>query len=320
MNRSIEARARGVPPVVGSPVEGLGLGLLAVLLFGLTLPFTRLAVAGHDPLFVSLGRAVLAALLAAVVLAVMRPSFPPQPLWGRLLRYSLGVVLGFPLLATLAMKHAPAAHGGVILAVLPLATAMASVPVAGERPSLAFWLWGALGSALVLVYAVMAGGGAGGLHIADLLLFAAVASAAWGYAEGGVLARHIGGWQAISWALVVSAPVMLAALWLLGGPINWQAPVSAWAGFFYVSIFSMFIGFFAWNRALALGGIARIGQLQLLQTFVTLAGAALLNGERVGPLEIGFAVAVVAVVAAGWRTRVGTRSPAAVPGDDRRSG
>jgi drug/metabolite transporter (DMT)-like permease len=294
--------------------EGLLYGLIGMIIFGLTLPATRIAVLELDPFVVALGRGLVAGVLATAVVLVMRLRFPDRALWGHLVRYALNVVIVFPILMTVAMRYAPAAHGGVILAVLPLATAVASVVVAGERPSRAFWLAAIAGSAAVLVYAWLHGAGDAGVHWADLLLFAAVVAAAWGYAEGAMLSRSIGGWQAISWALTLTSPIMLVltivAVSLQG--INWQASPAAWAGFAYVSVFSMFLGFFAWNRGLVLGGIAKVGQIQLLQTFVTLGGAAVLLGERIGPLELGFSVLVAAIVALGWRTRV-ARKDQAVP-------
>src|SRR5262249_51405041 len=161
----------------------------------------------------------------------------------------------------------------VVLAVLPLLTAMAGVLVARERPSLGFWACGVAGTAVVLVYALISGGGSGDLHWADLLLAAAALCAATAYALGGEMSHRIGGWEVISWALVVSAPVLIVLFLVLAPPINWHASASAWTGFLYVSVFSQFLGFFAWNKGMSLGGIAKIGQMQLLQPFVTLAAA-----------------------------------------------
>lgn len=297
-------------PVAPAVARGMALGLLGVLIFGMTLPATKLAVADLDPVFVALGRAIFAAGLAAAALLVTRARLPHRSTWGRYARMGLGVVLGFPLLATLAMRYAPASHGGVVIGVLPLATAIASVIVAGERPSAAFWAWGVAGSTAVLVYALITGAGSTSLHWADLLLAAAVVSAAWGYAEGAVLSRHTAGWEVISWALVLSAPVLIGLMFALAVPVNWQASATAWAGFLYLAVFSQFLGFFAWNKGLALGGIARVGQTQLLQPFVTLVGAWMVLGEQIGWMEIAFALIVAAIVMAGRRTRI-THSPAA---------
>jgi drug/metabolite transporter (DMT)-like permease len=283
--------------------QALLLGILGVVIFGLTLPATRLAVADFDPLFVTAGRSLVAAALASLTLLWARPPPPLRRDWPRLAAFAAFSIIGFPLLMAIAMQYAPASHGAVVLAVLPLLTAMGGALVAGERPSLGFWACGIAGTGSVLVYSLLTGSGSGDLQWADLLLAAAAFSAAMAYALGGEMARRIGGWEVISWALVFSAPAMLVLL-QFAGPINWAASASAWAGFLYVSVFSMFLGFFAWNKGMAMGGIARIGQIQLLQPFVALAASAVLLGETVGWLEIGFAVLVVAVVALGWRMRV----------------
>jgi len=289
--------------------RGLIFGLIGVTIFGLTLPATRIAVGELDPVFVGLGRAVAASIPAALALLLSRSPLPSRAQFIRIAIMSLGVVLGFPLLSAIAMVHAPASHGGVVLAILPLATAMAGTLIAAERPSIGFWLSGIAGAIAVASYAVLAAGnarasGAGALQWADLLLVGAVVSAALGYAIGGDLSRSLGGWQVISWGLVISAPMMAAIVALLAGPINWHATPEAWSSFAYVSLFSQFLGFFFWNKGLALGGIAKVGQAQLLQPFVTLGASAILLSETIGTLEVGFAALVVALVAIGWRMRV----------------
>jgi drug/metabolite transporter (DMT)-like permease len=286
--------------------HALLLGILGVAIFGLTLPATRVAVAELDPLFVTAGRSLVAAALASLTLLWARPEQPGRRDWPRLAAFAAFSIVGFPLLMAIAMQHAPASHGAVVLAVLPLLTAMAGALVAGERPSLGFWACGLAGTGAVIVYSLLAGGVGGDLRWADLLLAAAALCAAMAYALGGEMARRIGGWEVICWALVFSAPAMLALV-VVSGPVNWSASPSAWAGFLYVSVFSMFLGFFAWNKGLALGGIAKVGQIQLLQPFVALAASAALLGETVGLLEIGFAVLVVGIVALGWRMRVARR-------------
>ncbi|WP_282609067.1 DMT family transporter [Pelagibius sp. Alg239-R121] len=284
--------------------EGLLYGLLGVLIFGLTLPTTRIAVAELDPIFVGLGRAVPAALCAGVLLLVTRTRVPARKHWANLAITSGGIVFGFPVFATVAMQTVPAAHGGVVLAVLPLATAMAGSMFGGERPSIAFWLFSLAGAALVFAFVVLRGGGFGGVEFGDLLLVIAVVCAAVGYAKGGVLARDLGGWQVICWALVIAIPFLSLLVLLTAGPVNWDASMTAWSGFLYVAFFSQFLGFFAWNHGLALGGIARVGQLQLVQPFVTLLASVLLLSEQVGWIEVVFALAVVATVMAGRRTQV----------------
>jgi drug/metabolite transporter (DMT)-like permease len=275
-----------------------------VVIFGLTLPATRLAVADFDPLFVTLGRSLLAAALAGLTLLWARPPPPARRDWPRLAAFSLFSIIGFPLLMALAMQHAPASHGAVVLAVLPLLTAMGGALIAGERPSLGFWACGLAGTGSVVFYAILTGAASDQLRWADLLLAGSAVSAALAYALGGEMARRIGGWEVICWSLVSSAPAVALALALLAWPSHLSARPSAWAGFFYVSLFSMFLGFFAWNKGLAMGGIAKVGQTQLLQPFVALAASAALLGEAVGWLELAFATLVVAIVAVGWRMRV----------------
>ena len=255
--------------------------MLGVAAFSVTLPATRVAVASLDPVFVGLGRAVVAGFLAAAVLGATRSPWPPRALWPRLALVAAGVVVGFPLLSAWAMQYVPASHGAVVIGLLPLATAAAGAWLAHERPTPRFWTFAVAGSAVVVGFAVWKGGGT--LHVADLLLLGAVASAAIGYAEGARLTRVIGGWQVISWALLLSAPFVALPAALAMGDVT-AVPWQAWAGFAYVSIVSMYVGFFAWYKGLALGGIAAVGQVQLLQPFLTIGFSALLLGEALDPL------------------------------------
>ncbi len=283
--------------------KGLLLGLLGVVIFSLTLPVTRLAVTWLDPVTVGLGRAVVAAALAGLVLLATRQRRPRGREWLSLAVVALGVVLGFPLLASWAMTRVPAAHGAVVLGVLPLATAAFGALLAGERPSPLFWVIGLCGSALVVVFALREGGG--GLSWPDLALLAAVVSAAIGYAEGARLSRSLGGWQVISWALVLSAPFLLWPVIEHASRLEFSSlPWQAWAAFAYVAIGSQWLGFFAWYSGLALGGIAKVGQVQLLQAFFSIAFAALINGEAISWDTLGFALAVVACVALGRQLKV----------------
>ena len=296
------------PPDAAAIPVGLVLGVIAVIIFGVTMPMTRLAVIELGPLFVTAGRALEAAACAAALLIATRSPLPPRDTWPLFAGFAATVVLGFPLGMALAMQHAPASHGGVILAVQPLLTVLASMVVAGERPSAAFFGCSLAGAATVMTYALLSSAGStslhSSLHWADLLLAGAAVSGSLGYAIGGQLSKRLPGWLVISWAVVLAAPFML--LWLFIGDmkINWQASPAAWTGFVYTGVFSMFLGFFAWNRALAIGGIARIGQLQLLQPFVTLVGAALLLGEAIGWLDVVFCALVVAIVGIGTRLKV----------------
>jgi len=274
------------------------LGLIGVVAFSVTLPATRVAVAALDPVFVGLGRAVVASVLAAIVLAVTRTPLPRPSLLPRLAVVAGGVVIGFPLLSAWAMRYVPASHGAVVVGLLPLATAGAGAWLAHERPSRRFWRWAFAGSAVVVAFALHQG--AGTLHVADLLLVGAVIAAAIGYAEGARLTRELGGWQVISWTLVLCAPLLVVPAWRALGDVA-GVPPQAWLGFAYVSLVSMYLGFFAWYKGLSLGGIAAVGQLQLLQPFLTIAFSALLLGERIDTATLVAAALVIASIALGRR-------------------
>jgi drug/metabolite transporter (DMT)-like permease len=282
------------------------LGLLGVLGFSFTLPATRVAVDGLDPAFVGLGRAAVAAVPAAALLAVWRERLPDRVTLARLALVALGVVFGFPLLSALALRELTAAHSAVIVGLIPAATAVAAVARAGERPSGGFWLASAAGLGAVLAFAASQGAGISG---ADLLVLGAVALAAIGYAEGGALARDMGGGRVICWALVLSFPVTLAVGVVAAMAAGVDAPADAWLGFAYVSLVSMLLAFFAWYAALARGGVAKIGQVQLVQPLLTLGWSAALLGEHVGPGTLAAALAVVASVVATQRARVGLARP-----------
>ncbi len=283
-------------PATADLRRGLRWGLLGVIAFSVTLPATRLAVAALDPVFVGLGRAVVAAVLAGLVLLVTRSPPPPLALWPRLAVVAGGVVIGFPVLSAWAMRYVPASHGAVVVGLLPLATAAAGALIGGERPSRRFWICALAGSAVVAGFALWKGDGR--LHVADLLLVGAVVAAAIGYAEGTRLARLLGGWQVISWTLVLCAPFLIVPTWLAAGEVG-SAPLSAWAGFAYVSLVSMYLGFFAWYKGLAAGGIAAVGQVQLLQPFLTIAFSAWLLDEALDPATFVAAGLVIACIAAG---------------------
>ncbi len=259
--------------------KGWGSGLLGVLIFSGSLPATRVAVAGFSPLFLTSARAVIAALLGGMFLSLLRQKPPARSDLLPLLIVALGVVVGFPLLTALALQHITAARSIVFIGLLPLATAIFGVLRGGERPKPAFWLFSILGSATVAGFALIHSDG--GSLAGDLLMIAAVLLCGLGYAEGATLSRRLGGWQVISWALLLSLPAM-ALVALLYWPASWNGiGMPAWLGLGYVSVFSMLIGFVFWYRGLALGGIAGVGQLQLLQPFFGLLLAGLLLNEPV---------------------------------------
>ncbi|HTH45326.1 MAG TPA: DMT family transporter [Oxalicibacterium sp.] len=286
--------------------KGMWLGALGIVMFSLTLPFTRIAVLELNPVLVALGRAVVAAVCAAGLLRWSGAARPTAQQARSLLITAAGVVVGFPVFMSVAMRYAPASHGAIVLGILPLVTALFGALRFGERPSAGFWIAAICGSLLVVGFALQQGGGQ--LHLADLALFAAVIAAAMGYAEGGRLAQTMGGPAVISWALILSMPLVLPATIVLAWHYGLQASPMAWVSFGYVSFVSMFVGFFFWYRGLALGGIARVGQVQLIQPFLTLLGSTLLLGEELVADNFLFAFAIIAVVAIGRKMPVGRQA------------
>ncbi len=291
---------------------GIWWALLGVAAFSFTVPFTRLAVSALSPLFIGSGRAVVAAVLAATALALTRQRLPSPRIWARLALVAGGVVVGFPLLTSFALTSVEAGHGAVVIALLPAATATAVVLRTGERPPAAFWAVLVLGSLAAITFAFVQAGGIGRLQWADLLLLAAVVAAAIGYAEGGLLARELGAWQTVSWALVLASPLMvfLAAMAIAEQPP--QASPLQWGAFAYLGVVSMFLGFFAWYRGLAIGPMAQVSQIQLIQPVLSICWAALLLGEALTWSTAIGGLAVIACAGAAVRVRLfRPRKPAA---------
>ncbi|MGB8574987.1 MAG: DMT family transporter [Pseudolabrys sp.] len=285
---------------------GLALGVAGVLLFGGTLPATRLAVAALDPLFLSAARAVIAGCAGLLLLIVLRRPMPPRALWHEFMLAGLCTIVGFPVFMGLAMAHVPAAHGGVVLGIIPLATAAAAALVAHERPSLGFWLASMAGAAIVLVFMVRQSG-AHTIQLGDLYLLGTVISGAFGYALSGRLSMQQPGWEVISWQVTLFLPLSLVAAFMLWPADLTDVPAPAWAGLAYVSLISQFFAFFVFNAAMAMGGVARVSQLMLLQPFVIVALSVPVNGERFDISTLLYATAVVAAVLAGQRMSVARR-------------
>jgi drug/metabolite transporter (DMT)-like permease len=281
---------------------GLLWGFLGVVIFGATLPATRAAVMDMAPWFVTMGRAAIAGLIALAVLLILRRKLPPRNVWLDIVIASVCLCAGFPGFVALAMQTVPASHGGVVLGILPLATAIFGAIFVGDRPSPAYWVCGVIGAALVVIFAVRDADMS--LSLGDIYLFAAVVLSAIGYVFSARVGRIMPGWEVISWAVIVALPFTVpVALWLQ--PADWAAVrPSAWIGFAYVTLMSQYIGFFAWNAGLAMGGVARVSQVQLLQTFVTLVVSAVVLGEHIDGVTLLFAIAVVGVVLAGRMTGI----------------
>ncbi|MGG1227738.1 DMT family transporter [Bacillus halotolerans] len=274
-------------------------GFLGVLIFSGSLPATRLAVADFDPLFLTVCRAAIAGVLAGALLLIFRQQRPAKGDITALLVVAFGVVVGFPLLTALALQYVTSAHAIVFIGLLPLATAIFGVLRGGERPRPAFWIFSAAGSLLVAGFALIQGGESS--SVGDAYMLASIVVCGLGYAEGARLSRRLGNWQVISWALVLSLPLML--------PLSFYFTPGSWSGvgvpallsLAYVSLFSMLIGFVFWYRGLAQSGIAAVGQLQLLQPFFGLLLASVILHEKVGWALVAVNIAVILCVAAARR-------------------
>ena len=297
----------------GALRRGIWLGLLGVSIFAITLPMTRLAV-GTDQaplmsgMFIAFGRATVAGLLSALLLWLGSAPWPGRADWLPLGLVAFGVVFGFPLFTSIAMRHVEAVHASVMVGVLPLATAVVGTWINRQRPSAGFWICALAGTALVVLFALLRSGQAG-LHLqgADVLLLLAMACASVGYGFGARLSQRMRAEHVICWALVLTLPINAPlAAW------QWPAqpmPGIAWLAFGYVSLFSMWLGFFAWYRGLALGGTVRVSQVQLLQPFLGMLAAVPLLGERLDMMTVGFGLAVIATVFIGKRMPIQAPRP-----------
>lgn len=277
-------------------------GALGIVAFSFTIPATRVAAPELGSVFVGLGRAVIAAVFAGILLLVKRERFPARKYWLSLGIVSLGIIVGFPLLTSYALKLVPAKHGAVLVGFAPALTAIMAVLRSNERPGLLFWMASALGVISTFIFALVQG--AGSVQPGDALLFLAIVLLSLGYAEGGKVSRELGSLQVISWSLVFSAPFLIipVATDFIARPPS--GSLLAWACFSYISVVSMFLAYIAWYRGLALGGIAAVGQVQLVQPLLTLLWSGLLLGELIEPLTLLAAFMVIASVILSRRARV----------------
>jgi drug/metabolite transporter (DMT)-like permease len=277
------------------------IGFIGVAIFSLTLPFTRIAVQEMTPFYVSFGRGIIAGVCGALLLLLTKSPLPTRSQFKKLLITALGVVYGFPIFTSLAMKTLPSAHSGIVLGILPLAMSAMGAIRFRERPSFAYWVTAVCGTLLVLVYSMVDGGG---LALGDIWLLLAIVTAAIGYSEGGKLAEEMGAIKVISWAMAMTLPINIPATYLFANTALTDLSTNVFISFLYIGLFSAFIGFFFWYRGIALGGVARVGQVQLLQPFLTLIGAYLLLGEPITLLNMVFAIAVLVVVLIGRKTKI----------------
>ena len=297
--------------------QGLWLGLLGIVIFSATLPLTKLAVGSSaapqlSPWFVTFGRAAVAGGLSVIYLGVAalrgHRHVPSGRQWGALAFTALGVVMGFPLFSALALQEVPSTHGAVVTGVLPLATAVVAALWFRQKPSAAFWACAVAGCALVLAFMLLRASAATGhvtLHVADVYLLLAMLSAAFGYVSGARLAPALGAERVICWVLVLCLPATVPLAVIHAPPDLQTIGTASWWAFGYVAVFSMWLGFFAWYRGLALGGAVRVSQVQLLQPFLSLLFALPLLGETLDGVTLGFGVAVIATVLIAKKMPVG---------------
>jgi drug/metabolite transporter (DMT)-like permease len=286
---------------MNTPFRGLMLGGLGVLIFSLTMPMTKIALANDamSPWFVWAGRTVLAGFAGIAFLLISRAKWPPRQAWWPIAGATLGIVFGWPLLNTIALQTVPSSHAAVVNGILPLSTAVIGATLNRERLSFGFWICALLGTGLVCAYAWTHA--AGTLHAADAIMLVSIVLGGLGYASGAMATKHMSGPEVISWALILGMPATLVIA-AISAPISPAAvSVKAWFAFAYLGLMSQWIGFFFWYRGLAIGGIAKVSQVQLIQLFFTLAFSALLLGESIEPAMLGVAVLTVGLIAVGRR-------------------
>lgn len=282
--------------------KGMLIGFVGISIFSLTLPFTQMAVNEMSPFFVAFARASIAGICALILLIFTKSKFPNKIQIRRLIIIVIGVIYGFPIFTSIAMKTLPSSHSGIVLGILPLAMSLFAAIKYKEKPSSSFWMISIFGTFIVISYTFIDNNGS--LMIEDLWLLFAILFAAIGYSEGGTLAKEMGSIGVISWALVISLPINLFASYLFYeinySSISFQAIISLT----YVGLFSMFIGFFFWYKGIAIGGISRVGQVQLIQPFLTIVGAYFLTNEKITTLNILFAFMVLIVIIIGRKTKI----------------
>ncbi|MDC1134229.1 DMT family transporter [Alphaproteobacteria bacterium] len=282
--------------------KGMLIGFVGIAIFSLTLPFTQMAVNEMSPFFLAFGRASIAGIFALILLLFNKSKFPNRVQIKKLIIIVVGVVYGFPIFTSIAMTTLPSSHSGIVLGILPLAMSLFAAIKYKEKPSLSFWLTSIFGTFMVISYTFMDNDGS--LMIEDLWLLFAILFAAIGYSEGGKLSKEMGSIAVISWALVISLPLNLFASYVFYETSYATISFQAFMSLMYVGLFSMFIGFFFWYKGIAIGGISRVGQVQLIQPFLTIIGAYFLTNEKITFLNILFALIVLIVIIIGRRTKI----------------
>ena len=274
--------------------KGMLFGFLGIAIFSLTLPATRFIAPYFSPFFIGLGRASVAAVLAALILFVFKQPLPNGQQVRGLAVTALGVVIGFPVLTSWAMLTVDASHAGVVIVLMPLLTALIGALISSERPSIGFWVTGLIGAVLVMSYSLLEGNLS--FQQGDLLLLAGSLLGALGYAVGGKLSQQLGGWQVICWVLVLSFPFIIIPTFITRPEDLSVIPTTVWLSFAYLALMSQLFGFFFWYKGLAIGGIARVSQVQLSQPFLTIIASIVLLGESFNNITFLFAIAIVLVI------------------------
>ena len=295
--QSISSNTLNRPHWLTQESKGLLLGILAVISFSFTLPFTRYVTGYIDPWFLGFGRTVMAAPFAMLALWLGGAAIPTKRQFILLGISAFGITLGFPVSISVAMSLTEASRGGVVIGALPLATAIVAAILAKERMPKMFWVMSVIGAIVMFCFSLLSQ--TKEAQLSDIWLLVAIATAAFGYASGGKLSKEVPGWQVICWTLVVGSPFLLGpTLYFL--PSNLETvPAPAWLSLTYLVLISQLFGFFLWNKGMALGGIARVSQTQLLQPFFTLFIAALFFGEALEITTVFFAALIVTIVASG---------------------
>ena len=282
--------------------KGMLIGFIGIAMFSLTLPFTQMAVKEMNPFFVAFSRATIAGFCALTLLILSKYKFPTKNQIKRLIIIAIGIVYGFPIFTSMAMTTLPSSHSGIVLGILPLTMSVLAAIRYNEKASLAYWITSIIGASLVVTYAFIDNNGF--LIKEDLWLLFAILFVSIGYSEGGNLSKEMGSIAVVSWALVITLPINIIATYFFYetsfSSVSFQALISL----SYVGLFSMYIGFFFWYKGIAMGGISRVGQVQLIQPFLTIFAAFFLTNEKITFLNILFALMVLVVIIIGKKTKI----------------
>jgi drug/metabolite transporter (DMT)-like permease len=278
------------------------IGVIGITMFSLTLPFTQMAVKELSPFFVAFSRATIAGFCALILMILGKYKLPTKNQIKRLIIIAIGIVYGFPIFTSMAMTTLPSSHSGIVLGILPLTMSVLAAIRYKEKASLAYWITSIIGASLVITYAFIDNNGF--LIKEDLWLLFAILFVSVGYSEGGNLSKEMGSIAVVSWALVLTLPFNIIATYFFYETSFSSVSLQALISLSYVGLFSMYIGFFFWYKGIAIGGISRVGQVQLIQPFLTIVAAFFLTNEKITFLNILFALMVLVVIIIGRKTKI----------------